>query len=132
LFPAAAFQVAGMAASRGAEQRKAGRLDEARRTAACLFAFAKRLARRDPDEAVFHLILSDAFAQESKNAWKVEDYTAIEEALQKALGAARTALRLDPRNLDARLTVASVQDKLVGLALQGKLVGLASDPSSSR
>ena len=106
LFPAAAFQVAGIAAGRGAEQRKAGRLDDARQTAACLSAFAKMLARRDPDEAAFHLLLCVAFEQESKNAWKVEDYAAIEDALRKALGEACTALRLDPRNAVARLRVA--------------------------
>ena len=57
LLPAAAIQVAGIAAGRAPEQRKAGRLDDARRTAACLSAFAKMLARRDPDEAAFHLVL---------------------------------------------------------------------------
>ena len=71
LLPAAAFQVAGIVASRGHEQRQAGRLDDARQTAACLSAFAKTLVRRDPDEAAFHLVLSAAFVQESKNAWKV-------------------------------------------------------------
>ena len=118
LFPAAAFQVAAFAADRAAEQRKAGRLDDARRTAACLSAFAKLLARRDPNEAAFHLLLCEAFEQESKNAWKVNDYPAIEGALRKALGEASTALRLDPRNTDARLMVAGLQDKLVGLASQ--------------
>jgi hypothetical protein len=57
-----------------------------------------------------------AFSQESKNAWRVPDYTAIEDALRKALGAAHTALRLDPRNTEARVSVAVIQDKLVGLA----------------
>ncbi len=118
LLPAAAFQVAGIAAGRAAEQRKAGRLDDARRTAACLSAFAKMLARRDPNEAAFHLILCEAFEQESKNAWKVEDYATIEDALRKALGEACTALRLDPRNTDARMMVSGLQDKLVGLASQ--------------
>ena len=86
LLPAVALRVADIAARRGSEQRKAGRLDDARQTAACLSAFAKRLARRDPDEAGFHLLLSEAFAQESKNAWKVKDYTAIKEALRKGSG----------------------------------------------
>ena len=108
--------MAGIAAGRGAEQRKAGRLDDARHTAACLSAFAKTLARRDPDEAAFHLLLCVAFDQESKNAWKVKDYATIEDAQRKALGAACTALRLDPRNADARFTVAVLQDKLFGLA----------------
>ncbi len=118
-----ALKVANIAASRDSEQRKAGLLDDARRTAACLSAFAKRLARRDPDEAAFHLLLSEAFEQESKNAWKVEDYTAIEEALRKALGEARTALSLDPRNITAPMRVGSLQDKLAGLP---------SEPPSSR
>ena len=116
LLPAAALQVAALPSVGAAEQRKAGRLDDARRTAACLFAFGKTLARRDPNEAVFHLVLSEAFEQESKNAWKVNDYTAIEAALRKALGEACTALRLDPRNTHARMKVAGLQDKLVGLA----------------
>ena len=57
LFPAAALQMAGIAADWGAVQRKADRLDDARRTAAWLSAFARTLARRDPNEAAFHLIL---------------------------------------------------------------------------
>jgi hypothetical protein len=118
LLPAAAYQMAGIAADWGAEQRKAGRLDDARQTVAWLSAFAKTLARRDPNEAAFHLVLCTAFEQESKNAWKVEDYATIEDALRKALGEASTALRLDPRSADARLIVATLQDKLVGFASQ--------------
>ncbi len=116
MFPAAAFNVAGIAACRAAEQRHAGRLDDARRTVACLSAFAKTLARRDPDEAAFHLVLCTAFDQESKNAWQVKDYATIEDATRKALGEACTALRLDPRNVYTRLMVAGLQDKLFGLA----------------
>ena len=118
LLPAAAMQVAGIAVGRGAEQRKAGRLDDARRTAACLSAFAKMLARRDPNEAAFHLVLCEAFEQEAKNAWKVKDFPTIEAATRKALVAACTALRLDPRNTAARMKVAGLQDKLVGLTSQ--------------
>ncbi len=117
LLPAAALQVAGIAADRAAEQRKAGRLDDARQTAACLSAFAKMLARRDPNEAAFHLVLCEAFEQESKNAWKVEDYPTIEDGdCGRHWAKPATALRLDPRNADARLMVAGLQDKLVGLA----------------
>jgi serine/threonine protein kinase len=115
LVPAAAFQVSGFAVARCAEQRKAGRLADARRTAACLSAFAELMAKKDPNEALYHLLLCSAFEQESKNAWKVHDYTAIEAALRKALGEASTALRLDPRNADARLVVSGLQDKLIRL-----------------
>ena len=114
-FPAVALSVAYIAAHRGMEQRKADLLGDARRTAACLSAFAKKLARRDPDEAAFHMLLCEAFTQESKNAWKVKDYPAIKKALRKAVGEARTALSLDPRNIDTRMSVANLQDKLVGL-----------------
>ena len=118
LLPAAAFQVAGFAANRGHEQRNTVRLDDARHTAACLSAFAKTLIRRDPNEAAFHLVLSAAFVQESKNAWRIPDHAAIENGLRKALSEACTALRLDPRNADARLEVAILQDKLVALVSQ--------------
>jgi eukaryotic-like serine/threonine-protein kinase len=116
LLPAAAFHVAAFAIDRGAEQRHTGNLAAARRTVACLFAFAKLMAKKDPNEAVYHLLLSEAFQQESKNAWKVPDYTAIEGALRKALGEASTALRLNPRSPHARMMVSGLQDKLIGLA----------------
>ncbi len=115
LFTTAAFEVAGIAAGWAAKQRHACRLGDARRTARWLSAFATMLARRDPDEPLFHLMLCIAFQQESKNAWKIEDYATIEDALRKALGEARTALRLDPRNARARLSVAVLQDRLVSL-----------------
>jgi hypothetical protein len=118
LLPAVAFHVAAFAIDRGAEQRHAGRLAEARRTVACLFAFAKLMANRDPKEAVYHLLLSEAFQQESKNAWKVPDHTAIEGALRKALGEASTALRLNPRSPHARMMVSGLQDKLIHLAAE--------------
>jgi hypothetical protein len=114
-FPTVTYRVGLIAVSRGSEQRQAGLLDDARQTAARFSAFAKRLVRRDPNEAVFHLVLSQAFAQAAKNAWKVEDYNAIEEALRKAIAEARTALSLNARYIDARVTLAILQDKLVRL-----------------
>ena len=127
LFRDAAIRVAEIAGQRGRTQRHAGRLDDARRTATCLSAFANRLARREPDVAELHLLLCEAYEQESKNAWeafeqesknaskKVEDFPAIEEATRNALGAARAALRLEPGNTMARIKVAGLQDKLAGL-----------------
>ena len=64
-----------------------------------------------------------AFVQQSKNARKINDHAGIEDGLRKALGEACTALRLDPRNADARLDVAVLQDKLVALV---------SEPPSSQ
>jgi hypothetical protein len=115
LLPAAAFHMAGITANRGAEQRKAGRLDDACHTAACLSAFARTLVGRNPDEAAFHQVLSMAFVQESKNAWRIPDHTTIEDRLRKALSEAYIALRLDPHDAGARINVAILQDKLVAL-----------------
>jgi len=115
MLPAAAVQVCGIAYGRAYEQRKAGRLDDARWTAASLFAFGQVLARRDPNEAAFHVVLSEAFEQKAKNAWKVKDFPTIEAATRNALVAAWTAIHLDPRNTYARMKVAGLQDKIVGL-----------------
>jgi hypothetical protein len=116
LFPAVVLDVAAMAAYRGKALRDSGRLDDAREIVQCFSAFAREVALRDPDEPAFHMAMSIAFAQESKNAWKVEDFATIELALMNALREARTALRLDPRNADTRLRVAGLQEKLFGLA----------------
>jgi eukaryotic-like serine/threonine-protein kinase len=116
LLPAAALEVCGIAGGRGAEQRSAGRLDDARWTAACLSAMGKMLARRDPREGAFHVLLCEAFEQEAKNAWKVKDFRTIEAATRNALAAAGTALHLDPKNAFARVKVAGLQVKILGLA----------------
>lgn len=122
-FPAVALTVATIAVHRGYEQRKAARLHDARSTAASLTTFAKSLAQRDPEEPTFQVLLGQAFEQESKNARRVLDYPAIRQALRKAPGEARTALSLDPRNIDTRVMVANLQEKLVGRP---------SEPPSSR
>jgi serine/threonine protein kinase len=118
LLRAAALRVCSHAVGRAAEERNAGRLDDARWTTASLSAFGKTLARRDPKVAEFHVVLCEAFDQEAKNAWKVPDFPTIEAKTRNALVAARTALRLDPGNPAARMKVAGLQDKMVGLILR--------------
>ncbi len=105
MFPLAAHWLGTIASGVSTEHRAAGRLDDARVTAACLSAFAKKLVRRNPAEAWFHVLLSEACAQDAKNAWKVEDFPTIEAATRSALAAACTALHLDPRNKEARAGV---------------------------
>ncbi len=117
-FPPRQGRCAALLYGRAFEQRKAGRLDDARWTAASLFAFGTVLARRDPNEAAFHVVLCEAFEQEAKNAWKVNDFPTIEAATRNALVAACTALHLDPRNTAAQMKVTGLQDKIVGLALR--------------
>jgi hypothetical protein len=115
LLPTAAYRVAVIAARCSAEQRDAGRFDEARQTAARMSAFANKLLQRDPHEAKFHLLLCLALGQEAKNAWRVPDYTLIEEKLRQAVREARAALQLDPQYIDAREALSTLQDKLVGV-----------------
>ena len=110
--PISAYHIAYSASAQSAMQRRAGRLDEARRTVASLTAFAKALVRRDPGEAVFHVMLCQAFEQESKNAWRVDDYARVEATLRESLGEARIALQLDPGNMSARMKASVLQDKL--------------------
>ncbi len=128
LFRDAAVRVAENAIEKGWVQRHAGRLSDARRTAACLSTFANKLTRRAPGVARFHLLVCEAFEQESKIAWetykqeskkaskRVGDFPAIEETTRKALAAARAALRLEPGSTWARIKLAGLQDKLAGLA----------------
>ena len=123
LFPAVAFVFAVEAGRRGKEQREAGRMTDARRTTACLSAFAKKLARRDRDEPEFHIVMSLAFAQEAKDGWHVNDYVVIEAAWRRALGEAGIALLLDPRNVDARVRLANLQEKLINLASRQSVNG---------
>ena len=68
--------------------------------------------------AAFHVVLSEAFDQEAKIAWKVNDLAAIEAATRNALVEASTALHLDPGSTAARMKVSGLQDKLVGLAVR--------------
>ncbi len=85
LFPAAAYAVSGIAGRRCADLRKAVRPAEARDTARCLSAFARTMVQRDPNQALYHLLLAHAFVQESKIAWQVPpDFNAIREALTRA------------------------------------------------
>ena len=128
LFRDAAARLAENAMEKGWTQRQAGRLSDARRTAACLSAFANKLTRREPFVAKFHVMLCEAFEQESKLAWetykqeskkapkRVGDFPAIEDTTRKALAAARAALRLEPGNTWARIKLAGLEDKLAGLA----------------
>ncbi len=117
LLPAAALQIGSDASARAAGHRHAGRLDEARRTVACLAALAGTQAHRSPGDPASHALLSLAYEQESKNAWRVEDRAAVADALRKALAEARTALRLEPEDEEGSLRVAILQDKLLRVEL---------------
>jgi eukaryotic-like serine/threonine-protein kinase len=82
--------------------RERGRFDDARLTAARLMAIARHLVREYPNIASSHRLLSEAFNQIRKNAFKTGDDHLIEEATVQAIAAARRALALDPDNIETR------------------------------
>ena len=106
---------AGQAVCTAADQRRFGQLDDARRTADQLLAIARQLVREFPDWADSFIVLSDAYCQISKNAWKYEDYDTIERSLGQAVEAARHALELEPGREDARRLAVKLAEKLAAL-----------------
>jgi tetratricopeptide (TPR) repeat protein len=84
------------AAELAVEQRRLGRLDDARATAARLMALARRLVREYPDGALAYRVLSEAHNQIKKNALQTGDDHLVEESLVQAVEAAQRSLALDP------------------------------------
>jgi hypothetical protein len=115
LFAAVAWRTGAAAAILTSEQRRAGHLDDARRTAALNSALARMLVRRNPAELQFHMLGSESCLQESKLAAAAKDFPASESALRQALSEARIAVRLDPSNMPARVKLATLLDKLIVL-----------------
>jgi eukaryotic-like serine/threonine-protein kinase len=98
-----------------AYQRKIGRIDDARRTAGMLMAIARRLVLEFPDRADSYIVLSEAYTQVAKNAWKDEDFNTIERSWGQALEAVRRAVELDPGREDARRIAATLAERLTSL-----------------
>jgi hypothetical protein len=97
------------------ERRNCGRLDEARRTADRMLAFARLLVERHPDRSSAHLALCDAYTQLYKNAWRVPDRAAVERHMRLALDAALQAQLLDANNRLVRHKVDGLQRRLKDL-----------------
>ena len=89
--------MSGDLAHHAASLRQAGRLDDADRKVAFLMALAQRLVRRFPGHQSSYVALSEAFAEQAKNAWKREDMETIQRALALSIESLqRTASHLDP------------------------------------
>ena len=56
-----------------------------------LMVLAQRLARRFPEHPTSLLVLSDAYFQRSKNAWKHNDVCAVRSALHQSIEALHRA-----------------------------------------
>ena len=102
MVPAAVFTLTNDAAGQAGEQRKVGRLDDARATIARLMALARRLVREYPDSANSDLVLSIAHDQVKRNAFEADDDNLVLEALVHAVEAGQWALTLDPDSLETR------------------------------
>jgi len=115
MVPAAIKVVRDDAADAAALQRRLGRLDDARATAARLMTIARRLVREYPDSANSYRVLSEAHNQVKKNAFRTRDNHLVEEALVQAVEAARRALALDPDRLETRNYLERLTEQLASI-----------------
>lgn len=95
--------------------RHEGRLDEARRVVAVMFALARAYERRRPDSIEALWLFSKAYEQESKFGWETGDREAVERNLRRALVAATWAFAGDPSDDLLRRHVAATREKFVRL-----------------
>ncbi len=92
-------------ASTLAWQRRAGKLGDAHRIADRLLALAERLTRAHPDRAVAYMLLSEAYVQKAKNAYREDEAPVIARWERQALEAAIRAATLQPEADEARRLV---------------------------
>jgi eukaryotic-like serine/threonine-protein kinase len=79
------------------DQRHWGQFDRARQTVDRLLAFGRLVVGRHPKDPLGYVVLSDAFEQVQKNAWRpTEDRPTIELSLRQAIESTQHALDLDP------------------------------------
>jgi hypothetical protein len=125
MVPAAISVLRNDAAEVAVEQRKLGRLDDARATAARLMALARQLVRQYPDSALSYRVLSEAHNQIKKNAFQTGDDHLIEEALVQAVAAAQRALALDPDRLETRNHLEKLTEQLASIKADRLAAGSA-------
>ena len=103
------------AAEGAAEQRRPGRLDDARATAARLMTLGRRLVQEYPDSALSYRVLSEAHSQNKKNAYRTCDHNLIEESLVQAVEAAQRSLALAPDRLETRGYLDKITEQLASV-----------------
>jgi hypothetical protein len=113
------------AAEAAVKQRKLGRLDDARATAARLVALARRLVREYPDSALSYRVLSEAYNQIKKNALQTGDDHLVEKALVQPVKAAQRALALDPDRLETRNHLDKLTEQLASIKAERNAKGSA-------
>jgi hypothetical protein len=98
-----------------ASQRRTGKLGDVRRSVDRLLALATRLTRSHPDQAATYMVLSEAYFQRAKLAYRVDGEPVIGWE-RKTLDAAIQASKLEPENDDARSLVKYRRARLNKLA----------------
>jgi hypothetical protein len=102
--PAVAWSLSQPVVATLVRQRMVGNLDDAHRLADRLLALAERIVRSHPDRAVAYMLLSEAYVQKAKNAYRVNGAPVMGWE-RKALDAADRAATLEPENEEARILV---------------------------
>lgn len=95
--------------------RRAGRLDDARRSVAWMMALGRAGIARSPRSVSSHVLLSRAFEHQAKILWVAPDRPAILESLRSALSEAARALSIDPESEISQQHFAGIRDKYVQL-----------------
>jgi len=113
------------AAEAAMKQRKLGRLDDARATAARLMALARRLVREYPASALSYRVLSEAHNQVKKNAFQTGDDHLVDAALVQAVAAAQRAVALDPDRLETRTSLEKLTGQLASIRAERNATGPA-------
>jgi len=104
-------------------QRNLGRLDDARATAARLMAIGRRLVRDYPESAHAYRVLSEAYNQVRKNAYKTDDDELVEQANVQAIETAQRALSLDPDRIETRRHLDILTERLAKIKADRKVAG---------
>ena len=115
--------LSGDGAVAASEERKRGRIEDARATTARLLAVARQLVRECPHRPNSFRILSEAYNQMKKNAYHVRDYQLVEEALLQAIPAAQQALLLDLDSIATRRHLDTLTGQLAGLEAERNAAG---------
>ena len=97
---------------KASSRRRAGKFNEARRTAERMHAFAKLLVSTYPHHSASHLALNEAYRQSAKDAWESKDRSAVERNWKLAVEESRQALSCDPEDARARGELTAAQQRL--------------------
>jgi hypothetical protein len=106
-------------ASTAAGHRAAERFEAGEKTAEFLMNLANQLVRDFPQDARSHILLSEAFLQQSKNAWRRNDHPGIRQALTRSVESLERGLVRDPDNREIRRLLRDREARLAKLAESG-------------